>query len=354
MKYGKHFLAVTALIAVLFVIVYSLLTAIYQLPSASSTEAVAIDGLFDAHFLLISFLFSLVVGFMIYSIIVFRRRPGDEGDGDHFHGHTGLEVAWTIVPLGLVIFFGVWGAQLLGDITEDKPDAMPVRVIGQQWSWAFEYPQQGDLRSSELVLPVDQPVRMELESLDVLHSFWVPEFRVKQDLVPGQTHTLRITPSETGEYTLRCAEMCGSQHSNMLAPVRVLSQSEFETWVQEQTVSPEQLSAEERGQLWYEQFGCNSCHSLDGSVVVGPSWQGLFGSERSLQSGETTVADEEYIRNSILNPNEQLVEGFTPAMPQNFEQQFAEEEAKYEADINIVEDLIAFMRTLSDEGAGGE
>src|SRR5690606_9918567 len=108
MKYGKHFAAVTGIIAVLFVVVYILLRAIYQLPIAASAEATSIDALFEAHFFLISFLFSLVVGFMLYSLVVFRKRPGDEEDGDHFHGHTGLEIVWTIVPLGLVVFFGVW------------------------------------------------------------------------------------------------------------------------------------------------------------------------------------------------------------------------------------------------------
>lgn len=354
MKYGKHFVAVTVLVAVLFVIVYVLLTAIYQLPVAASAEAVDIDALFDAHFFLISFLFALVVGFMLYSIIAFRRRPGDDSDGDHFHGHTGLEIAWTIVPLGLVIFFGVWGAQLLGDITEAKDNEMVVHVIGQQWSWIFEYPELDDLRSNELVLPVDQPILLEMESLDVLHSFWVPEFRVKQDLVPGTVIPLRITPNEIGEYKVRCAEICGTQHANMLAPVRVLSQADFETWGEEQAVSVVQLTPEERGEVWYTQFGCNSCHSLDGSVVVGPSWQGLYGSERQLQSGETVVADEEYLRMSILEPHAQIVEGFTAAMPQTFAEQFAAEEERYGGEVDIVADLIAYIQTLNGQGANGE
>lgn len=354
MKYGKHFAAVTVLIVVLFVIVYTLLTAIYQLPVAASAEAAGIDALFDAHFFLISFLFSLVMGFMIYSLVAFRRKPGDDSDGDHFHGHTGLEVAWTIVPLGLVIFFGVWGAQLLGDITEAKDNEMVVHVIGQQWSWTFEYPDLDDRRTNELVVPVDQPILLEMESLDVLHSFWVPEFRIKQDLVPGTVHPLRITPSEIGEYKVRCAEICGSQHANMRAPVRVLSAADYETWAEEASVDVTQLTPEERGQLWYTQFACNSCHSLDGTVIVGPSWQGLYGSERPLQSGETVVADEDYIRMSILQPHAQLVEGFTAAMPVTFADQFAAEEEKYGGEVDIVADLIAFIQTLDGQSATGE
>jgi cytochrome c oxidase subunit 2 len=148
--------------------------------------------------------------------------------------------------------------------------------------------------------------------------------------------------------------MCGVGHSDMLAPVRVLSQAEFESWAQEQAAAVTEMAPEERGELWYEQFACNSCHSLDGTVIVGPSWQGLYGSERTMESGETVTVDDEYIRNSILNPNEQIVEGFTAAMPANFEQQFAEEEAKYDGEISIVEDLIAYIRALEEQSADGE
>jgi cytochrome c oxidase subunit 2 len=349
MKYGKHLAIVAVLILLGSALTYFLLTAIYQLPAPASVQAEPIDQLFKAHFFLISFLFSLVVVFMLYSLVVFRRRPGDEGDGDYFHGHTGLEVLWTIVPLSIVIFFGVWGAQVLQELTTSIENEMVVKVFGQQWSWSFEYPAYGNLRTGELVLPVDQPVLLQMESADVLHSFWVPEFRVKQDLLPGQVTELHITPTKTGEYKLRCAEMCGLQHSTMLADVRVLSTSEFDAWVQEQSVDVAAMSPAERGEMWYEQF-CQSCHSLDGSIIVGPSWQGLFGSERQLEGGETMVADEDYIRNSILHPVDQIVAGFPAAMPTTFEQQFAEEEAKYDGEVDIVEDLIAFIKTLGDEG----
>lgn len=355
MKYRKHFAAVAVLVLFGAVITYFLLTAIYTLPDAASTQAVGIDELFQGHFILIAFLFALVVGFMLYSIVVFRQRPGEEEEeGDYFHGHTGLEVVWTIIPLALVIFFGIWGTQLLGDITSSTGDEMVVEVVGQQWSWSFVYPELENLRTTELVLPEGQPVRLEMTSLDVLHSFWVPEFRVKQDLVPGQVTELLITPTERGTYKTRCAEICGNQHAFMVADVRVLSEAEFDDWVQENTLDVAALTPAERGEIWYTQFGCNACHSLDGTVVVGPSWQGLFGSERPLESGEAVIADEEYLRNSILNPHEQLVEGFPATMPQTFEEQFAEEEANYEADIDIVEDLIAFIRTLDETAAATE
>lgn len=354
MKYRKHFAVVAVMVVVGTFLTYLILTAIYELPVAASAEATSIDALFDAHFFLISFLFALVIVFMLYSVVVFRRRPEDEEDaeGDHFHGHTGLEIAWTIIPLALVVFFGVWATQVLGEITERKDDEMVVHVIGRQWSWRFEYPEQDDLGSDELVLPVDRPVRLQMESDDVLHSFWVPEFRVKQDLVPGQVTEVRITPSQTGDYKVLCAEICGTGHSDMRAPVRVLSSADFDAWVQEQSVSVTQLEPAERGEEWYSQFGCNACHSVDGTDqgMVGPTWQGLFGSERPLTSGETVTADEEYIRTAILNPNEQIVEGYAPnVMPGDFEEQFAAVEEEYDGEVDVVAEIIAYIQSL--EGA---
>jgi cytochrome c oxidase subunit 2 len=210
------------------------------------------------------------------------------------------------------------------------------------------------MSSNELVLPVDQPILLEMESEDVLHSFWVPEFRVKQDLLPGQPRELRVTPTLIGDYKLRCAEMCGEQHAYMLADVRVLSRDDFDTWVQEQSAAVTELTAEERGEVWYTQFGCNSCHSVDGTVVVGPSWDDLYGSERALESGETVIADEEYLRIAIVDPQAQIVAGFPPVMPANFEEQFAAEEEQYNGDIEIVQDLITYIQTLSEVSADGD
>lgn len=351
MKYARHFAIVAVLVVVGAIGTYLLLNAIYALPPAASEEAVAIDGLFRGHFILISFLFALVVVFILYSVVVFRRRPEDPEDveGDHFHGHTGLEIAWTIFPLAAVVVFGVWGARLLTDIVRPEENEMTVQVTGQQWSWSFTYPEQGDFSTDELVLPASQPIRLEMTSLDVLHSFWVPEFRVKQDLVPGQVHELRITPLEEGDYKVRCAEICGTRHAYMVSDVRVVSPAEFDEWVQESSTSITELEPAERGLAWAQQFGCTGCHSPDGSALVGPTWQGLYGSEITLASGETVVGDEDYIRHSILAPNDQIHNGFSPnIMPQNFEELFATEEAKYNGEVSIVDDLIAYIMTLSE------
>jgi len=354
-KNGRHLAIVAVLVVIGTVITYYLLTAIYQLPEAASAQAGPIDRLFGGHFLFISFFFSLIVSFTLYSIVAFRRKPGDEEEGEQFHGNTPLEIAWTIIPLIIVIAFGIWGWNVLRDVTATEPDEMTVKVTGQRWSWSFEYPAYPDVGSvSKLVLPVDQPIVLRMESIDVLHSFWVPEFRVKQDLIPDTVTTLRITPTEIGTYKTRCAEICGTLHSRMLADVEVVSQADFEAWVAEQSTSVATLSPEDRGDQWRTRFACASCHSIDGSTLVGPSWLGLYGSEVTLSDGSTVTADEEYIRNSILDPASQIVAGFeNAAMPANFAEQFASEQAQLldssGVEIDIAADLVDYIKTLSNQ-----
>jgi cytochrome c oxidase subunit 2 len=350
MNNKKHLLIVALLIIVVMPITYVVLTALYQLPIAASTQANSIDRMFTGHFILISGLFALVMVFMLYSVVVFRRRPDDEGDGLHIHGNTALEVFWTAAPLVLVVGFAIWGSVMLVDITEAKTDEMVVEVTARQWSWLFSYPEQGGYSSAELVLPVDRPIRLEMRSEDVLHDFWVPEFRVKQDVVPGSVEVLRITPNLEGEYKVRCAEICGLRHANMLAPVRVVNQGAFDAWVTEQQSAPDPLSmtSEERGELWYGQFGCAACHTIDGTDLVGPTWLGLYEREERLEDGTDVVADDGYIRNSILNPADQIVSGYANVMLQTYGEQFAVEEAKYGGQIDIIEDLIAFIKTLEE------
>ena len=232
---------------------------------------------------------------------------------------------------------------------------MEVEVRGRQWSWVFSYPDHEEVGfSSKLVLPVDQPVRLLLTTDDVLHSFWVPEFRVKQDLVPGQVTELRITPDREGTYKVRCAEICGLDHAKMLADVEVVSRDAYDQWIAEQTplLALDEMSAIERGEQWVVEFGCNACHSIDGTVGAGPSWLGVYGTEESLVDGSTVTVDDEYIRNSILNPSEQLVDGFADAMPQNFEERISEREAEIAErqglEIDIIADFIAYIASLSE------
>lgn len=347
----KHAIAVTVLTLVSAVGLYFLFNWMFALPSPASAQAGPIDTMFQSHFIMMAILFAMIMVIMLYSVAVFRRRPNDTEDGPHIHGNTGLEIAWTVIPTLVVIGFGVYGTVILGDITRQQDNEMTVTVTSQQWAWGFEYP-EADVRSGRLVLPVNQPVLLELQSLDVLHSFWVPEFRVKQDLVPGTVNNLRITPTEIGSYRLRCAEICGSGHAGMLADVEVVSQADFEQFLIDSAFRYSDLSPEARGEQFYTDLGCNGCHSLDGSAGVGPTWQGVYLREELLTDGTTVIANDEYLRNSILNPNDQIVQGYNAnVMPQNYAERIAELEAEIltneGAELDVIADLIAFMQTLS-------
>lgn len=288
---------------------------------------------------------------MLYSVVVFRRDPDDESDGPHIHGHTGLEIAWTILPTFVVIGFGLYGLIVFQDITAAQDNEMVVSVVGQQWSWSFEYPEE-EIKSARLVLPVDQPILFELESTDVIHSFWVPEFRIKQDVVPGAVMPLRITPTKIGSYRLVCAEICGNGHAGMVADVEVVSLTDFEQFLIDSAFRYSDLTAEERGQQFYTELGCAGCHSLDGTPGVGPTWQGIYLREELLDDGTTVIADDDYIRESILDPDAQIVQSFNAAVmsSQDFTVMIDELQAQIlaseGAELDIIADLIAFMQTL--------
>ena len=210
---------------------------------------------------------------MSYSLIVFRRRKGETGDGAYITGNSRLEVIWTLIPLGTVIFVAYIGALSLADVLRIDPSAMVVKVIGGQWFWKFQYPDYG-FSTDKLYLPVNRQVDLQMTSLDVIHSFWVPEFRVKQDLVPGRTTDLRITPIMIGQYKVRCSELCGTRHAYMEAAVIVVSQEDFDKWAaQQKSAAPADPVL--LGEQLAQQNGCANCHSTDGSKGRGPTWKGL-------------------------------------------------------------------------------
>lgn len=336
----KHILGVIALIAAITIGAWIWLGSSFDqlVPLRASEESFYVDRLLGMQFYVIAFLFALIIGFMIYSIIAFRRKPGETGDGDYFHGNTTLEIMWTVVPLGVVLYFAVVGAGYLRDITAPEANELVVEVTGSQWNWRFDYP-DFSISSPELNLPKDRQVVLEISSIDVIHSFWVPEFRVKQDAVPGMVFPLRITPTETGTFVVRCAEICGTDHAYMLADVNVMEHEAFEAWVQAQVAPPTGGLAEVGAEI-AKLNGCLGCHSVDGSTLAGPTWLDLFGEEVPLADGSTVIADETYIINSILNPGEQIVAGFeNVAMPANFGAVLSEED---------LEALAAYIASLSN------
>ncbi|MCP4429004.1 MAG: cytochrome c oxidase subunit II [Chloroflexi bacterium] len=357
MNKQKHLYTVSGLVVIGAIAAYIVLRALYKLPIAASAEAGSIDTMFTVYFGLIAFFFALIMVFMLYAAFVFKREPGDMTDAAHIHGNTTLEIVWTVIPFLIVLGLGIWGMVTFNDLVSAKENEIAINVTGSQWSWNFEYPEHNDVVSPQLYLPINQPVVLKMTATDVLHSFWVPEFRVKQDLVPGYEQELRFEPTEIGSYKVRCAEICGLDHTSMVADVRVVSQSEFDAWVTANSIQLADMTQEERGEYWFsggkaDWASCAGCHSLDGSPKAGPTWLGVYGSSEELEDGTTITVDEEYIRKSILDPNSQIVADFPPAMPDTFEEPFAAKEAEILAEegleIDIIADLIAFMQTLEE------
>jgi cytochrome c oxidase subunit II len=204
-----------------------------------STAAAKIDTLLDVMIVLSSFVFSIVMVMLVYAVWRWRARPGDESDGAPIHGNTRLEIAWTAIPTVIVLFAGVYSWITLSDIEAHDPDRMVVDVYAQQYEWHFNYPEQG-VTSRELHVPVDRQVEYRLHSFDVVHSFWVPEWRIKKDAVPGITTRAYVTATKAEDLTLVCTELCGIGHATMRAPVKVeASQSAFDQWASTQDPIPE-------------------------------------------------------------------------------------------------------------------
>ncbi len=227
----KHIIALALITIVATAVLAFIFLRFSFLPLPASTQAHTIDKLFSAMFAIAGFFLVLCLVALVYSAIVFRRRRGDTSDGPAIQGNNALEATWILIPLAIVIGLGVVGGITLTSISAapDEPE-LEVKVTAFQWAWLFEYPEQG-VTSGELRLPEGKPVLLHLTARDVIHSFWVPEFRVKMDAVPGMETELRVTPDLLGDYQLLCAEMCGLGHAYMRAPVKVVSQDEFEAWV---------------------------------------------------------------------------------------------------------------------------
>jgi len=332
----KHFVIVAILVVISTFLVKTGLDAVGLLPVEASAQAGPIDRLFNVHFWLISFLFSLIIVFMLYSIVVFRRKPGETGEGKHIEGNTRLEVLWTLAPLVTVLYLAYLGAGALAETRRIDPQALVVKVTAGQWFWKFDYPDYG-VSSTALNLPANKQILLQMQSNDVIHSFWVPEFRVKQDVLPGRTTELRVTPTRVGNYKVRCAELCGTSHALMESPTVVMAESDFKNWIGEQQKLAS-ASPADRGKKLAAENGCAACHSADGTQIVGPTWKGLYNSDVPLADGKTVKADEAYLKASILNTNAKIVKGFQPnIMPQNFREKLSDDQ---------INDIIEHIKSL--------
>jgi cytochrome c oxidase subunit 2 len=295
--------------------------AIPWFPTSASTSADKIDTVYDVLLICSVPIFVLVMTVALYSVWRFRAKPGDMRDGAPIHGNTRLEIVWVTIPFLMVTALAIYGWITLDDIEAKQPNTMIVNVTGQQFTWSFEYPDQ-KVDSNELVLPKDRPIEFRIHTKDVLHSFWVPEFRLKSDAVPGLTTKIRVTPNRIGRYQVVCAELCGLGHSTMRQNVRVVAPADFNAWIdnRKQTAAGGAPGgggataggggAKPDGAALFAANGCGSCHTFkpaNATGTVGPDLDKI---------DHPTSA---FIHQSIVDPNKVVTKGFNGGiMPQDF------------------------------------
>jgi cytochrome c oxidase subunit II len=291
----------------------------------ASTMVDNVDWLFAAITIVSTIVFIGLLILWIWFAWKYRMRPGHAAEPSASHNDR-LEITWTIIPciiFGIIFYFGFTG---FIDMRNAPDDAYEIHVTAAKWSWSFRYP--NGLTSPELHVPVDRPVLLIQESRDVLHSLYIPAFRIKMDVVPGRYTYQWFEANKVGRYDLFCAEYCGTNHANMYAPVFVESAEDFETFLA--TDPTEGMTDVEAGEYLYSaKYGCSSCHSVDGSAKAGggPTFQNSFGTERTMQDGSKVVMDENYIRESILQPAAKIHFGYEPRMP-SFQGQINDEELR--------------------------
>ena len=287
----------------------------FWMPIRASKGAANVDWLFNV-LMAVSIVAAIGV-FLAMVIFILKYRARDREDGepvavvaDH---NTALEIVWSVIPLVVVMALFAWGFKGYMDLRIAPRDAREIHVNGQKWSWTFTYP--NGVVDGALHVPSGEPVRLLLTSSDVIHSLFIPVFRAKMDAVPGRYTELWFEADRTGEFPILCAEYCGTGHSSMLTKVVVHPRGGYEKWLEEQVRKAASASPAELGKKLYEQQGCQACHTIDGSPKIGPTFKGAFGREEKLSDGSKITVDENYIRQSILEPQAKIVQGFAPAMP---------------------------------------
>jgi cytochrome c oxidase subunit II len=278
-------------------------------PEQASTMSAGVDHLL--YFLVaVSAFFTIAIFVAIFYFAIRYRRRSDAELPPPIHGGLSLEIAWTVIPLGLTMVMFAWGAAIYFQETRPPDNALPVYVVGKQWMWKLQHP-EGQREINELHIPVNRAVRLTMTSEDAIHSFYVPAFRVKQDVVPGRYSTLWFTATKPGKYHLFCAEYCGTRHSGMTGWIYVMEPREYQAWL---TGGAPMGSLAENGEKLFQDLACANCHKTDASGRC-PNLTGLAGSTVHLADGSTVKADEAYIRESILQPGAKVVMGYQPVMP---------------------------------------
>jgi cytochrome c oxidase subunit 2 len=299
-------------------------------PVSASVHSGPVDWLYIFLVALSALMTLAIFGTIMVFGMKYRRRHNREAT--QIEGSLILEIGWSVIPLGIFMVIFVWGAVLFFQVRTPPRDSAEIYVVGKQWMWKLEH-MEGAREINELHVPVDRDVKLIMTSQDVIHSFFVPEFRIKQDVLPGRYTTLWFRATKVGTYHLLCAQYCGTQHSGMIGNVYVMNPQDYQAWL---TGGAPAGSLAENGQTMFQQLGCSTCHRFD-VQGRGPNLIGVFGKPVALEDGRTVIADENYVRESILSPAAKIVSGFKPIMP-SFQGQVSEDQ------LNA---LVAYVKSLA-------
>lgn len=305
--------------------------------SDASNLAGGVDRAFAFIFIIAFIFIAGITVFMIYTVIHFSRKRGKAAM--QFTGNTGLEILWTVIPLAIVIMMFYYGWVAFAPMRKAPADAMIVTAIGRKWEWEFDY--GNGMKSKELVLPVNKAVKLDLISEDVNHSLFIPAFRVKEDVIPGYNNFLWFIPNYIGNYEILCTEYCGLLHSAMLSRAVIMEQADYDKWFEELKKTGPQ--PDPPGFILLKNTGCLACHTIDGGKLVGPSFKGLFGSERTITSNGAEIkvtADENYIIKSVYEPDSEIVTGFNKGLMKSYKGILSDADLK---------SVIDYLKTLNEQ-----
>ena len=279
------------------------------LPEQASTFANSVDWAFNLYLWISVAFFAIIVVLIAYFVV-----KSDQLATAQIVHNTFLETTWTAIPLIIVMALFVVGMKGYWNMRVAPSNAMQVDVTGRKWAWSFDYPKEG-VSTDTLVVPVHQPVRLRMTSTDVIHSFFIPAFRTKADVIPGRYHSLWFEATKTGVFQVFCTQYCGTNHSYMWTAVKVVTPDEFQAWVAAAADPSKGKTPAEFGEILYSQKGCVACHTVDGSTGIGPTWKGIWGISVPLEDGRSVTVDEAYVKKSMNEPATDVVKGFQPIMP---------------------------------------
>lgn len=310
----------------------------FWVPPSASSYSDEVDWLFYVILWICAIMLALVTVLVVTFAIRYRARRGHRPARLPSHS-TALELTWTVIPTIVVLAIFYFGFRGFMNMVTVPPNAYDIQVTAYKWGWSFAYP--NGHTDNTLHVPLGQPIRLTLRSEDVIHSLYVPAFRIKKDLVPGRYNTTWFQPEMLGEFRLYCAEYCGTKHSAMATTVRVLEPGAFRRWLADAANLTDRLPPVEAGRQLYGSKGCNQCHSVDGKAGIGPTFKDRYGKERLLGDGSSVKVDDNYIRESILEPRAKVAAGYEPNMP------------TYRGRIRDAEitALIAYIKSLAESGS---